>query len=125
MNTQTNHWSGFKEWKPTESKTEQHIMHEQMDAVLMSLSAISLLAKHSYDYWKLLCMRHEGLEDIREKSEKRCQFVMHKSCELIDEVMQFIGDANNAVDAADDYGLTDAAFAQMRRALGMQGMDES
>lgn len=107
------------------------IMHDQYDAVLLSLSAIALMASHPYNYWKtcIQLSREKSGQDadsrqmFRESAE-RCEKIMRRTCELLDEVMQYIGDCNNAVDAADDHGNTNAAFDQMNRALGRPTRDD-
>ena len=101
-----------------------HKMHEQYDAVVMSLSAIMHMASNPYHYWKDLgqMIQGENLDEsdkaMFKESRDRCEKVMQGVCERLDAVMQYIGDCNNAVDAVDEHGLTDAAFAQMRRAMG-------
>ncbi len=115
---------GGTEYKPNP------IMHDQHDAMLMSMSAIALMASHPYLYWKA-CLELAGDARLPEDSRKmyresaaRCEKQMRRVCELLDEVMQYIGDCNNAVDAVDDYGMTHAAFAAMDRALGRAQPEE-
>lgn len=99
-------------------------MHEQYDAMLMSLSAIAIMASHPYHYWKDLGVMSRATAETDDEqkmfrdSRARCETQMRQVCKMLDEVMQFIGDCNNGVDAADEHGMTDAAFAAMRRALG-------
>ncbi len=109
-----------------------HKMHEQHYAILTSLSAIALLADHPYNYWRCcLQLQRDPGDPSREKmfgdSAERCEQAMQRTCELLDEVMQHLGDFVNGGDAADEHGMTDAAFAAMRRALGkppMEGDDD-
>lgn len=104
--------------------TPSPLMHEQYDAMLMSLSAIACMASHPYLYWssQLVLMNSPRFSDedraeFRKRAE-RCEKQMRRVCELLDAVMNYIGDCNNASDAVDEHGMTDAAFATMNRALG-------
>lgn len=109
--------------------TPSPLMHEQYDAMMMSLSAIALMASHPYLYWRsqlVLINAPKSTDDDRamyRESAARCEHRMRRLCELLDEAMQYIGDCNNNEDAVDDYGMTDAAFAAMDRALGRTAED--
>lgn len=102
------------------------LMHEQYDAMLMSLSAIALMASHPYMYWRsqLVLMNSPRFSDEDRaqfcESAVKCEKQMRRVCELLDAVMQYIGDCNNACDAVDEHKMTDAAFAAMNRALGRE-----
>lgn len=96
----------------------QHKIHDQHDAILMSLSAIAMMADHPYNYWKdCQGIKKAGVEHT-EMATERCEKIMQRTCELLDEVMQYLGDCNNAVDAVDEHGMTDSAFKAMDRAIG-------
>lgn len=108
----------------TQEYTPNPIMHEQYDAMLMSLSAIALMASHPYLYWRSCDTlakspaNDESTRKMFQDSSARCEAQMRRVCELLDEVMQYLGARNNGVDAVDEHGMTDAAFAAMNRALG-------
>lgn len=112
------------EEKTSPDFTPSALMHEQYDAMLMSMSAIAYMASHPYLYWRsqlvLLNSPRFSDEDRDQfrKSAVKCETQMRRVCELLDAVMQYIGDCNNASDAVDDHGMADAAFAAMNRALG-------
>lgn len=102
-----------------EQKAGQRIEHEQMDAILMSLSAIALMAHVRYSCWRnftLLALRNPD-DVILKKSALGDSDTLKRLCQLLDDAMQFIGDVNSSTDAVDEHGLTNAAFAQMNRAL--------
>ena len=98
--------------------------HLQYDAILMSLSAIAVLANIRYQIWRNCdrLARQTGRADktfYRDCCDKDSA-VLQRLCELLNEAMQFIGDANNNTDAVDDFGMTNASFAAMDRALAEQ-----
>lgn len=105
---------------------EDHPVERYHDAILLSLSAVAYMGSHPYSYWKGMQVMH--LDAVRRgdeadakhyaESRDRCERVLRDLCVAMDAAMNVIGDANNAVDAVDEYGNTDAAFAAMRRALG-------
>lgn len=97
---------------------DENLVHEQHTAILMSLSAIAVMADGPYRFWQTCGLMREQHKDIAQESRVRCEAAMLGLCKKLDEAMQLIGDAVNGMDGADEHGLTNAAFEQMRRALG-------
>ena len=99
---------------------KQAIEHDQFDAIVMSLSAIALMANTRYDIWRAYAERHaRGEVDLKQNIDRDSEAI-RKLCSLLDEAMQYIGEVNNRTDAVDDHGMTDAAFEAMDRALERQ-----
>lgn len=104
------------------AETGERIEHAQMDAILMSLSAIALMAHIRYSCWRISTelAGRTPCDKVFTNSSRGDSETLKRLCQLLDDAMQFIGDVNSSTDAVDEYGLTDAAFAQMDRALGRE-----
>ena len=95
--------------------------HKMYDAILMSASALAVMANIRYQVWRnYTVLATRGDEEHRKfatEMRDRDSAILRRLCERINEAMQYIGDVNNGCDATDEHGMTDAAFAAMDRAL--------
>lgn len=99
------------------------IEHEQYDAIIMSMSAITLMANNHYQQWINYSGKHNHAASNDDKQFfARCRDrhakALRTACENLNGAMEYLGDLGNAIDLVDEYGMTDAAFETMRRALG-------
>lgn len=112
-----------------------HPMHERIDAIIMSGSALQLMAHQHYQQWRVYAQLERQAtiqgetfpKDIEfyKRCRERHEEVLATLCEKIDDAMQYIGDCGNAIDLVDEHQMTDSAFAAMNRAMGRDEMQPS
>lgn len=115
---------------PSVNAHGEHPVNAAHDAVILSMSAIVYMVNTRYAIWRnyrALARVEKFTEEERkqyaEYAARDAQIVV-EACRKLDEVMQYIGDCNNATDAVDEYGNTEAAFAAMDRAMGRKWPDD-
>lgn len=106
------------------------VEHHMMDALTLAGSAIVLMAQMRYKSWcsyQTLLAHAQRNPDAAAISAQtieewiaRDSAILRDLCDWVNEAMNFIGDCNNGTDLVDEYGMTDAAFAAMRRALSTE-----
>ena len=103
----------------------QHKIHDQHDAITMSLSAIAMMTNTLVGCWKSRCERaaasiaagDKGDADYLAERIKQNETDMTHVTAHLDSAMQTLGYALNGMDACDEHDMTLPAFEAMRRAM--------
>lgn len=96
----------------------EKIQHTQIEAILLSTAAISVMSHTLYTNWLAMTeARARCPEAMPQAFVDEAAGRLEDACKAAHRAMDLIGDIVNGCDAADEHQYTDKAFETMCRAL--------